>query len=401
MSSVKRGFTLIELLVVIAIIAILAAILFPVFAKAREKARTNSCLNNQRQIAVAIAMYVQDNEETFMPDPVDSSWAGYLKPYNEPSIYDCPTKTGKGNNDKPEYGINKFLLGKALGDVTASSATLLTADMNMTNATLNSALITFDTNIDARHNKGVVVSCADGHVAVELLGGVTSYGSALMMRGYDLFPAPTAVDTQNGPFYVQHMTASNYERSAFITLPPAVCKSAAGVVPDVRFDWDMVNTANYAGIYNPWMVLLYDPGTSAASGAMGAGSYDPNQMAVTNGVAAGITNCNSVVGPELYPCSATPSKYNVGSWAPASVTAWSTPPTYSSNPYHCTTIIVGGLQAYLIVTKPDGTAYGTVGGTGPIANCMANNKAAAYISGNGAAGNNQWVIVKNFKSSTL
>jgi len=59
----RTGFTLIELLVVIAIIAILAAILFPVFAKAREKARQNSCLSNQRQINLAIMMWAQDHEE--------------------------------------------------------------------------------------------------------------------------------------------------------------------------------------------------------------------------------------------------------------------------------------------------------------------------------------------------
>ncbi|MCC6731052.1 MAG: DUF1559 domain-containing protein [Chthonomonadales bacterium] len=58
------GFTLIELLVVIAIIAILAAILFPVFAQAREKARQTSCLSNMKQIALAMRMYSQDNDET-------------------------------------------------------------------------------------------------------------------------------------------------------------------------------------------------------------------------------------------------------------------------------------------------------------------------------------------------
>jgi prepilin-type N-terminal cleavage/methylation domain-containing protein/prepilin-type processing-associated H-X9-DG protein len=61
----KRGFTLIELLVVIAIIAILAAILFPVFAKAREKARQSSCLSNVRQLTTAILSYAQDNDELF------------------------------------------------------------------------------------------------------------------------------------------------------------------------------------------------------------------------------------------------------------------------------------------------------------------------------------------------
>jgi prepilin-type N-terminal cleavage/methylation domain-containing protein/prepilin-type processing-associated H-X9-DG protein len=61
--SRKRGFTLIELLVVIAIIAILAAILFPVFAQAREKARQASCLSNVKQIALGLHMYIQDYDE--------------------------------------------------------------------------------------------------------------------------------------------------------------------------------------------------------------------------------------------------------------------------------------------------------------------------------------------------
>src|SRR5687767_11115993 len=61
----KTGFTLIELLVVIAIIAILAAILFPVFAQARDKARQTQCLSNARQIGNALMMYVQDYDETF------------------------------------------------------------------------------------------------------------------------------------------------------------------------------------------------------------------------------------------------------------------------------------------------------------------------------------------------
>ena len=59
------GFTLIELLIVIAIIAILAAILFPVFAQAREKARQTSCVSNLRQLGMAMMMYVQDNDDTY------------------------------------------------------------------------------------------------------------------------------------------------------------------------------------------------------------------------------------------------------------------------------------------------------------------------------------------------
>src|ERR1700751_5673294 len=90
-SRSRRGFTLIELLVVIAIIAILAAILFPVFAQAREKARGISCLSNLKQTGLAFAMYVQDYDETTplqvspAPSPNDgtgnSYWYILLQPY--------------------------------------------------------------------------------------------------------------------------------------------------------------------------------------------------------------------------------------------------------------------------------------------------------------------------------
>jgi len=78
----RSGFTLIELLVVIAIIAILAAILFPVFARAREKARQTSCLSNQKQIALALLMYAQDYDDSFY-----GMWWGYGSPNSLARIY--------------------------------------------------------------------------------------------------------------------------------------------------------------------------------------------------------------------------------------------------------------------------------------------------------------------------
>jgi len=117
MKTSYKGFTLIELLVVIAIIAILAAILFPVFAKVREKARQASCLSNEKQIALAILQYCQDNNETY---PVDSNancdnggpptyasngWAVNIFPYvKSVGTYKCP-------DDSTGYSTNGNFVG--------------------------------------------------------------------------------------------------------------------------------------------------------------------------------------------------------------------------------------------------------------------------------------------------
>ena len=94
----RKGFTLIELLVVIAIIAILAAILFPVFARAREKARATACLNNAKQMATAVQMYAQDYDESVIPYYQDGNpsgsqcWWQMMEPYvKNMQIYLCPS----------------------------------------------------------------------------------------------------------------------------------------------------------------------------------------------------------------------------------------------------------------------------------------------------------------------
>ena len=110
MPKASRGFTLIELLVVIAIIAILAAILFPVFARAREKARQTSCLSNIKQTGLAIIMYAQDYDERlprhcYQPRPApafgDYPWSYAVQPYvKNTQIFMCPSNSGWRNETK-------------------------------------------------------------------------------------------------------------------------------------------------------------------------------------------------------------------------------------------------------------------------------------------------------------
>jgi prepilin-type N-terminal cleavage/methylation domain-containing protein len=128
----RKGFTLIELLVVIAIIAILAAILFPVFARARENARRASCMSNMKQIGLGIMMYAQDYDGTYLIH-VDASvgnaklWPQILQPYvKSTQVFDCPSGqhqfTG-GYDSSIDYGYNYWLSRYYYADATESGIT--------------------------------------------------------------------------------------------------------------------------------------------------------------------------------------------------------------------------------------------------------------------------------------
>ncbi len=121
----KRGFTLIELLVVIAIIAILAAILFPVFARAREKARQSSCLSNMKQLGLGGLMYAQDYDEMMLMHVVATNasptwvyWPEVLQPYlKNQQLLRCPSDSSPtslgsfGGTVVTSYGYNWTWLG--------------------------------------------------------------------------------------------------------------------------------------------------------------------------------------------------------------------------------------------------------------------------------------------------
>jgi prepilin-type N-terminal cleavage/methylation domain-containing protein len=101
----RKAFTLIELLVVIAVIAVLAALLFPVFAKARERARVSQCISNLRQIGVGVAQYVDDNDDTYPYAVTDYYYIVYgitpvlcqtMRAYvPDKRVWQCPSDTGE------------------------------------------------------------------------------------------------------------------------------------------------------------------------------------------------------------------------------------------------------------------------------------------------------------------
>ncbi|MBV9469564.1 MAG: prepilin-type N-terminal cleavage/methylation domain-containing protein, partial [Abitibacteriaceae bacterium] len=154
----KKGFTLIELLVVIAIIAILASILFPVFAKARENARRASCQSGMKQVALGVIQYIQDNDEYFyyqsadampvggsvggaapgglpMGNPAGRTYADELHPYiKSEQIWRCPSSI-LNNNAAPAqipnrvaFHLSGMLNGKPLAAIAAPAMTDLMRD---------------------------------------------------------------------------------------------------------------------------------------------------------------------------------------------------------------------------------------------------------------------------------
>lgn len=130
-NGARRAFTLIELLVVIAIISLLAAILFPVFGRARENARRTSCVNNMKQMGLGVMMYAQDNDGRYPMSSGAMRWPDYIQPYVKsrqlftcPSVSEVATRGQLWSGSTTEryfgYGYNYQYLGNSRNPAVAS-----------------------------------------------------------------------------------------------------------------------------------------------------------------------------------------------------------------------------------------------------------------------------------------
>jgi prepilin-type N-terminal cleavage/methylation domain-containing protein/prepilin-type processing-associated H-X9-DG protein len=213
-----RGFTLIELLVVIAIIAILAAILFPVFARARENARRASCMSNLKQIGLGIMQYVQDYDEAYPIYRGNNNnttegygWAGSIQPYiKSDQIFQCPSESTAASGTLPvsagysdyfynlhfssasdaspytdpvkqsvfTYISNTIMLGDWISDTGKNN--LNSAPGDFTNTPANAIYY----NAARRHLDGANYAFADGHV--KWLRPEATTGSAVSSSNYSM-----------------------------------------------------------------------------------------------------------------------------------------------------------------------------------------------------------------------
>jgi len=178
--SQRKAFTLIEILVVIGIIALLAAILFPILSRARERARSTNCMSNQKQIALSLIQYTQDNGRRFPPandpdpDAETDGWAARLNLVGQ--IFQCPSEEQDATDGYTDYWMNSDLLGLSDVRVRYPSNTILIADGDAGPTGYNLAAEADATSVPPiqawdpeasytkRHFDGANYAFADGHV---------------------------------------------------------------------------------------------------------------------------------------------------------------------------------------------------------------------------------------------
>jgi prepilin-type N-terminal cleavage/methylation domain-containing protein/prepilin-type processing-associated H-X9-DG protein len=212
----RRGFTLIELLVVIAIIAILAAILFPVFAQARDKARQTACLSNMKQLATAMAMYAQDYDETTIllwwfpqPDGTAIHWPQRIYPYvKNNGVFLCPsaprvnptdmTRTENGAAG-PAYAGNWHVgWGVSLAAYERVADAIIIGETGVNDWFGNGSLIRAASTMNPWHHR-------------DIGGGFPDWASVRCQQRYDAFHPYAASRGQSGfAIHWRHANGANF-----------------------------------------------------------------------------------------------------------------------------------------------------------------------------------------------
>ncbi len=271
----KRGFTLIELLVVIAIIAILAAILSPVFAKAREKARQTNCLNNQKQIVLAVMMYAQEHDE-LLPTS-DTVWGALNL---DKGVLMCPTA---GTKIPIAYVYDDRLSGMALGEVPSPT------DMFVTTDGISGA-------VDRRHSGKLLFSAVDGHVEMGAdPGNIQMCGWLQKLSANSGTPSVMVYDATKPPLSQPAVDLSGFVGTNGYTAVKSMFSTAVGADGYAVITTTTPNTATMRGPYS-----------GVTLSGTGGGTWQNNAPEIANG---GITE------PSLQPLGGAVTDYWAGATA--------------------------------------------------------------------------------------
>ena len=259
----QRGFTLIELLVVIAIIAILAAILFPVFSKAREKARQTACTSNLKQISLAVMIYVQENDEVF---PAATGWTTNIG-MSGSKVLICTTQ-GKNDAGGNSYGYSSQLDAVSLGKIYTPESTLMLADCKQEIA---DRILHVGADVALRHTKKAIVAYADTHVELTLPPDMFSQGESLT-TGLANGTMSTAVETAGWIATTNSQNATN--ANGTITMPGGGWAASLSIrknltpPPTATYGWELSGNVQFMKtgneIYNS-SITVYSGATAIAS----------------------------------------------------------------------------------------------------------------------------------------
>ncbi|BCM89260.1 hypothetical protein IAD21_01105 [Abditibacteriota bacterium] len=215
--SSRRAFTLIELLVVIAIIAILAAILFPVFARARENARRSSCQSNVKQIGLGVLQYAQDYDEKY-PLAHTPSWYVTIQPYlKSEQIYKCPSDSDNTSASGVAYKVSYAGCYDALGD-SNQPRTLASFDSPA------SMVMVTDGGKQADATTGTVsLNSPDKNgglrVLIDVHHGGGTFDAAATTDGNWMGPSPRHLETVTVGFVDGHVKSLKPEKFYYLNSP--------------------------------------------------------------------------------------------------------------------------------------------------------------------------------------